>query len=379
MSRASSQENGYLVFIPALVLMAIGAAVVYSASAFISADSTMYLRKHLIWIFVGLVCIGIFSRIDYHFFNDKMLYIAIGTLVLLGLVLIFGKSVLGAKRWFRLAGLSFQPSELAKFVMILYFASYFDRHKSTITDLTKMWPLLSVWVGTMGLILLEPDLGTPMLICFTGVILLYVAGLPKKVLMIVGSVAVIAGLAALISKPYRVMRVLSFIGILFGNTQGVDLKTGYQLDQALCAVGSGGLLGRGLGKSVLRYAFLPERHTDFIFPIFAEEMGLLGSLMILLLFISIAYGGWKIAIEAKDAFGQLVAVGVTVSIVFQALFNLAVVTGCAPTKGLPLPFISFGGTSLAITCCMVGILLNISGWESKKKKGLALSARGRRW
>lgn len=347
------------------ILLGLGLVAVYSSSAIYALDkfgkATYFFWKQLIWILIGSG-----SALFFIFFDHKKLvpwikpFLIISFLSLI-LVLMFGKEVGGARRWFRLGGISFQPSELVKLALILFVADYADRKKSKIQDFKRgLMPLLIVISLFCGLIFLQPDLGTPILILLVCITMIFISGARWSHLFSLGTLVLLFAVFAVWTKPYRMKRVLAFLNP-WEDTRGAS----YQLVQSLIALGSGGLTGAGVGSSYSKLLYLPEPHTDFVFPIFAEEFGLIGSLTILFLFGLVGWSGFRIASRSKNLFSSLLATGITLMIIYQAVLNIAVVTGCLPTKGLPLPFLSYGGSSLVITLSSVGILLNISRYNRK--------------
>jgi cell division protein FtsW len=343
-----------------LLLMGVGLVMVFSASAMMAdqrfGSAYLFLRKQLIWDALGIVALFACMRIDYHKWQ-KWAYPLLGAaIVSLILVLLVGRVVKGAQRWIQFGGFTFQPSELAKLALILWVADFLDRRKSQLKSFTRGFlPVIFVIGVVCALILAEPDLGTPMLLTTVGFMLLFIAGARWHHI----AATVLAALPILIhelSVPYRRRRLVAFLD------PWADAKgTGYQLTQSLLAFGSGGLLGKGLGASTLKLLYLPDPHTDFIFPVIGEELGFIGAIAVIGLFIFWGLRGWQAAKRAPDLFGQLLAAGITSWVLLQAAINMGVSCGLLPTKGLPLPFVSFGGSSLVITMSAVGILLNISG------------------
>ncbi len=264
-----------------------------------------------------------------------------------------------------LLGLSFQPAELAKLVLVIFLASYFDKFKSKLKDFVKgILPVLLVIGIILGLILKEPDLGTPILLAGTAITIMFIVGVTGRYIFWVSFISSCGALLSVLLVKYRFERLAAFII----NDPTTQSEKGYQANQALIAIGSGGFFGRGLGKSLLRHFYLPNPHTDYIFPILAEELGLIGGIGVIFLFAILVVRGWTIATRSKDMFGQIIALGITTNIVFQFIFNVAVATRWLPTKGLTLPLISFGGSSMLITCLSIGILLNISKTAVYKNK-----------
>ncbi len=343
-----------------MVLLGVGVVIIYSSSAIYAFErfgsSTYFLSRQLIWIAVGLLCGFFFTVYSHEKLRDWIKPMLIVCLILLVAVLFFGRTVGGAKRWLRLGGIGFQPSEFVKLTLILYTAYYCDRKRSKIEDFKRgLLPLLGMVGFFCGLIFLQPDLGTPVLIFLTCLTIALIGGARWKHLAAMGLAVMPFIAAAAWLSPYRRARMLSFLDP-WENAQG----TSYQLVQSLLALGYGGLTGTGLGGSKSKLLYLPEPHTDFIFPIFGEEFGLMGSWLIIGLFAGLAWCGYRISVRTTHLFSSLLASGITLLVLYQAIINIAMVTGCVPTKGLPLPFISFGGSSLVVTLSAMGILLNIS-------------------
>ncbi|MFA6092888.1 MAG: putative lipid II flippase FtsW [Elusimicrobiota bacterium] len=342
-----------------LVLLCAGLIMMGSASA-ILADRQMhdpfyFLKRQALFAVIGLGLMSALSRFDYNRLRRWVWPALAATAVLLVVVLCLPPSA-GVRRWIRLGPLRLQPAEFAKLAVLLFIADYADRRNSRLTSafygLVVPMSLVCVILGLIGL---EPDLGTPALICVVSIALLFTGG--SKPLHILASLLPLLAVVAeeVWRKPYRWARFCSFLRP-FEQAQGA----GYQLAQSLIAVGSGGWLGKGLGSSQIKLLFLPAAHTDFIFPILCEELGLLGGSALLALFVAFLARGLKVARNAPNLFGTLLAAGITLMIVLQAYFNMAMAIGLIPTKGIPLPFFSYGGSSLWATLCSVGILLNIS-------------------
>jgi cell division protein FtsW len=348
-----------------LLLMAFGLLMVFSASAMMSENRFgspyLFVQKQLLWDFLGVVALLVCTRIDYHRWQKWSYPLLAAAAVTLLLVLFVGPVVKGARRWIHLGIFTFQPSELAKLALILWLANYLDRRRSQLNDFKRGFlPPLLIMAGILGLILKEPDLGTPMMLGGVSFMMLFIAGARWQHM----AATVIATLPALYYElfhvGYRQRRLMAF------TNPWADAKgTGYQLTQSLMAFGSGGLLGKGLGASDLKQIALPDPHTDFIFPVIGEELGFIGAFALILLFIFWGARGWTAAQKAPDLFGQLLAAGITSWVLLQAIINMGVSCGLLPTKGLPLRFVSFGGSSLVITMMAVGMLLNISAQGHK--------------
>ncbi len=345
-----------------LSLLALGIVMVYSASA-VSAevhfdDSYYFLKRQLIWTTIALGAMVCAMRIDYHVWKGLAVPILAVTVVLLILVLVpgLGKVVNGARRWLGAGGFYLQPSEIAKLGMVIFAAAYLTTNIGRIKQFWRgLVPILGVMLMIFALILAEPDLGTALAIGAMVFVLLFTAGARTLHLASLGMVGVLGVAVAVWLEPYRMKRILAFL-----DPWSDPLGSGYHIIQSLYAIGSGGLFGVGLGRSREKFLYLPEPHTDFIFSIIGEELGLIGTLTVILLFFLLAWRGMRTAMHAPDTFGSLLAVGLTSMIVLQAMMNMAVVTASMPVTGIPLPFLSFGGSALIFTMTGVGILLNIS-------------------
>lgn len=345
-----------------LSLLALGIVMVYSASS-VSAevhfgDAYYFLKRQLIWTTLAIAAMMVALGIDYHWWKRFATAILIATVILLVLVLVpgLGRTVNGAQRWLGTGGIYLQPSEIAKLGMAIFAAAHLTRHIDVMKSFRRgILPMLAVLGAVFALILAEPDLGTALAIGTVVFVLLFVAGARIVHLASLGAVG-LAGIAiAIWLEPYRMKRVFAFL-----DPWSDPLGSGYHIIQSLYAIGSGGLFGVGLGRSREKFLYLPEPHTDFIFAILGEELGLIGTLVVLLLFFLLIWRGLRAAMHAPDLFGSLLAVGLTSAIAVQAMMNIAVVTASMPITGIPLPFLSFGGSSLIFTMIGIGILLNIS-------------------
>lgn len=346
-----------------LALLGFGIVMVFSASSVEALadyhNAYYYLERQIVWAAIGLIGMVYLARLDYHRWRSWAIPLFGLTMILLVAVLIphVGRVVNGSRRWLGVSSLALQPSELSKLSLVLLFAVTLTRTKpQKLHDLRRgLWPHLVVLIITFVLILGEPDLGTAIALAATAAVMFFVGGIPWWQLAELGGVGIPAVLAAIFLSAYRRERFLAFL-----DPAKNPLSSGYHILQSLYALGSGGLFGTGLGRSSLKYFYLPERHTDFIFAIIGEELGFLGGLLVLVLFVLLAWRGYKIALEAPDALGTVLAVGLTTMILVQALINVGVVTASMPITGIPLPFISYGGSSLVFTLLGVGILLSIS-------------------
>ena len=344
-------------------LLALGLVMVLSSSSVTAGiglhDTYYYFKRQLLWIVVGLVAFYVCFRLDYWHWRRFAPWILVGTLVLLVAVLIphVGREVGGARRWLGVGSATFQPSELAKLTMVVYVAAWLSaRGAERVGHFVRTaLPVLALVGGVAFLILREPDLGTAGALVATSMVMLYTAGVPVGQFIAILGVAVPVLAAAIFTSTYRRNRFLAFL-----NPQAHPLESGYHILQSLYALGSGGLFGVGLGQSRQKYFYLPEEHTDFIFAVLGEELGLIGGLVVLALFGLVIWRGFRIAANAPDLFGTLLATGVTTMLAIQAVVNIGVVTAVLPITGIPLPLISFGGSSLVFTMAGLGMLANIS-------------------
>ncbi len=344
-----------------LTLLGFGVVMVFSASSIeasvVNHNPYFYLERQLVWAGLGLAIMAFFVRFDYHRLVPLAQPVAIATVLLLILVLVphIGRDVNGARRWLGFGSLLFQPSELAKFSLVLLFALWLARMPRTDRFWQGIGVPLAIYLPIALLIIKEPDLGTALALGGTVFTMLFVAGVNLWQFFGVVSLVLPAVGVAIIVAPYRLQRFLAFLHPT-ADPQGA----GYHIIQSLYALGSGGLFGSGLGQGALKYFYLPEQHTDFIFAIVGEELGLIGAVAVLALFLVLTWRGLRVAMLAPDRFGALLAVGLTAMVAVQALMNIAVVTASMPITGIPLPFISYGGSSLIFALGAIGILLNIS-------------------
>ncbi|MCD5401705.1 putative lipid II flippase FtsW [candidate division NPL-UPA2 bacterium] len=355
-------KSSHLLFIVTFILIGFGLVAIYSTSAIFAeekfGDSLFFLKRQLLWASLGLVTMLAAWRVKYELIRALGKPLLFLTLTLLILVLLpqFGREVGGAQRWLRIGGFSFQPSELGKLALLIYLADYLARKQDRIKSFSRgFFPPLLIVGGIVGLIFLQPDLGTGLFIGMVFLVLLFVAGV--RIIHLAGfalsSLPVLYFL--IMGADYRLRRLLTFLD------PGKDpLGAGFQITQSFLALGLGGMRGVGLGESRQKLFYLPASHTDFIFSIVGEELGFLGTASLVILFLVFIWAGIRIASRAPDLFGYLLGVGITVTIGLQAIINMGVATGALPTTGIPLPFISFGGSSLLFNMTGVGLLLNVS-------------------
>jgi cell division protein FtsW len=306
---------------------------------------------------VGLALMPLVMKVDYrHYRQPLVLWTTLGLVGLALVAVLFGPRINGARRWFGYAGLGLQPSELAKVVVVFFVAAVLERRMDRIDDLSySLVPVAIVLGGMVGLIMLQPDLGTALSIIVIVSTMIFAAGINYRYLVGLLLVSLPAAYIVLMSADYRRRRMTAFL-----NPWDDPLNDGFQVIQSLIAVGTGGVFGRGLMAGVQKLFYLPYPHTDFIYAVIGEELGLLGATLVLASFCVIAWRGIRTAMRAPDRFGAFLALGLTAMIVVQAFFNISVVLGLLPTKGIPLPFVSFGGSSLLMSMIGMGILLNVS-------------------
>lgn len=358
----------YTLAIVVFALVVIGLVMISSASVVISyeisGENYFFLKKQLLFSAIGLVAWIVFTIVDYRFWRKFALHLMILALILLAIVLLpyFSSEAHGANRWIALGPINFQPSEFAKLAILIYLAGWLARRKEQVSSLFRGFlPFVIIIAVVIFLIMMEPDLGTATILAATASIVFFMAGANLVYLVLGGGLGLFVILSLILSAPYRLSRFLSFL-----NPSADPQGAGYQIRNALIAIGSGGLWGLGFGNSRQKYLYLPEAHTDSIFAVIVEEMGFLRAAVIIVLFVILAYRGYKIAKEAPDDFGRLLAVGITSWFIIQAFINLSAMLGLIPITGIPLPFISYGGSSLIISLAAVGILLNISKYRVKK-------------
>lgn len=358
----------YGVFCTIILLLSIGVVMVYSASSYYSMfhynDSTYFLKRQLVWSVVGMFAMVFMMSIDYHQIKRFTMALMIITIPLLFAVFLF-PGVKGAQRWIQLGFASFQPSELAKYVVVLYLAMALSTMGDRIKDLKKgIVPCFFVGGVYAAIVLSQKNLSIAAVIMIVTFIMVFSAGAKNAHMFgLVAPGLTAAALFFALFEPYRRARMLNFI-----NPWKDPAGNGYQLIQSFYALGAGGVLGLGLGQSRQKTLYMPEPHNDFIFSIIGEELGLVGCLFVISLFVIFVWRGVRIATRAKDSYGAFLAIGITSIIAVQALINIAVVTGSMPVTGVPLPFISYGGSSLVINMTAMGILLNISRHKKKEEK-----------
>lgn len=356
------REFDFWIFITILLLLALGVSMVYSASSYFASreygNKEYFVIRQLIWATVGIIAMLIVSRLDYRRlaqFSPILLLISVVLLVLVRIPGI-GSLINGSYRWFNFGFASFQPSELAKLAIILFFAFALSKKPDSLQKFFKgLLPFLLIIGVVDALLILEPHYSGTILVTAVAVIILFCAGAKIWHFLLLAIPAIPAAVYLVITEEYRLERILTFLDPFSDPTDA-----GYQIVNSLYAIGSGGLFGKGIGQSVQKNLYIPEPHTDFIFSILAEELGFVGAVTVLLLFLVLIWRGIRIAMHAPDNLGSLLAVGITSLIAVQVIINIAVVTSSLPVTGMPLPFFTHGGSSLAFLLVSIGILLNIS-------------------
>lgn len=367
MFRRKSGQSGkdapdLLLVIVIFALLLVGVVMVYSASAIWADykfdDSFFFAKRQLLFAILGIVAMFGLMNVPYLSWRNIAKILLIICFVMLVAVLIPGVGMVrgGARSWIGVGAFSVQPSEFMKLGLIIFLAKYLSDNQKKITSFYKGFvPSLTLVMLAFGIIMLQPDLGTGVVLVGTCMLMIFVSG--ARVAHFIGlGVVGLAGFAGLIiSAPYRIQRITAFL-----NPWEDPLGAGFQIIQSLYAIGPGGLMGLGLGQSLQKFFYLPEPQTDFIFAILAEELGFIGGTFVLLLFFLLLWRGIRVALGAPDMYGSLLALGIVGMISIQVMINISVVTGLMPVTGITLPFLSYGGSSLTLTLCSVGILLNIS-------------------
>lgn len=366
--KKGKMDIGFLSIV--LILLTIGLVMLFSASYAYSLEyygsSYKFIIRQAGFAALGVILMIIVSRIDYHHWRRFAWVIFIVTTLLLIILLIMPPMVQGmdVKRWFVIGSFNFQPSEIAKFSIILLFSTLISANHKQMQDFKFIAFLAAILAGTCVLVIMEPHISATVLIFLIGIVLLIVGGIPKKYIIGGGIAAGAAGLGLIVSGAIGYLGDrLSYWRDPWSDAQG----KGFQTIQSLLAIGSGGILGRGIGQSRQKHLYLPEPHNDFIFAVVCEELGLVGAVFIIILFCLLVWRGFTIAMHAKDKFGSLLALGLTFQVGLQAMLNIWVVTNTIPNTGISLPFFSYGGTSLLILLVEMGIVLSVSRGSNIEK------------
>ncbi len=356
-----------------LSLLMFGLVMVFSASSawahYLQQDATYYFKRQLIWAVVGLASMAVVSNISYKviYKYTNMLFMIAVAMIILVLIPGIGREANGARRWLGFGQMTFQPSEFAKLGLIIYLARAIHRDPKSVTKLIgSKWnkggfvQYVAIILIVAGIVILEPHMSGALVVVFTGMAVLFVAGFKMRYFVGLAFPAVPAAMALAIFSPYRLKRLEAFI-----NPFADKLGKNYQIIQSLYAIGSGGIFGLGLGQSRQKFLYIPEPQNDFIYSILCEELGFVGAVFLLLLFALLIWKGITISRKAPDIFSSLTAAGITALVAIQVLLNIAVVTSTIPNTGIPLPFFSYGGTSLWMLLTEMGVLLSISRHTSK--------------
>ena len=362
---ARKLKSDKVLFMATLLLVCASIVMVYSASAVLAMERFeqpyLFLTRQALWSVLGLAVMAVAMKVDYRFYrNEAFVWGVLGLVGLLLVAVLFSAPINGTRRWFGFGGLGIQPSELAKVAAVFFTALVLERRMHRIDEVRYSLPPIAIVIGAMTvLIMLQPDFGTSIALLLIVGTLIFAAGLSWKYLAGTALIALPALAMVLVAAPYRRRRLLAFL-----DPWADPLGAGFQIIQSEIAVGTGGITGRGLMGGVQKLFYLPEPHTDFIFAVIGEELGLIGTTAVLLCFCVIAWRGLRISMRAEDTFGSFVALGFTTMVAVQAFINMSMVLGLTPTKGIPLPLVSSGGSSLLINMLGIGVLLNISQHES---------------
>ena len=355
----------YILLMGIIILSLFGLVMIYSSSyvwaLYKFGDAYKFVKMQGIFLFISYVMMYFLLKIPYTKYLEKANHIFVICFVLLVLVLIPGIGSIrnGSRSWFGIGGFGIQPSEFMKLSMIIFTSKYLTFYDKDLKKIRKgLFPILGLLFLIFGLIMLQPDFGTGIILVVSIVCLLFVSGVPMGFFIKLGILGIMGIVLLIIIAPYRMKRIISFL-----NPWSDPLGSGFQIIQSLYAIGPGGLLGLGFGNSIQKHFYLPEPQTDFIFAIISEEFGFLGILIVASLFLLIIYRGFRISIRCPFKFGKYLAFGISFQLAFQAILNLMVVVGLIPVTGVTLPFLSYGGSSLLITMLSMSILLNISKYN----------------
>jgi len=342
-----------------LILITLGVLILASASsAKYDDDAEYFVKRQLIWLALAFCAAAVTARFDYRLYKKLAIPLAMISVLLLVLVRIpgIGHEINGSWRWLRIGSLTVQPSEISKLAVIMLFAWWLARNQRRIDELKLGIFIPFGMLACFALpLVVEPDFGTTMLVSSVAVFMMFLGGVSIAPLLATGLAGLLGVVVLIFQNPERMGRILAFL-----DPQKYEQDKAWQLVNSLRAFAGGDWFGVGFGNSMQKYNYLPEAHTDFIFPIIGEELGLVAAMIVVVMYLVLFILGSKIALNARDDFGRFLALGITLMITMQALINFAVVTGCVPTKGLALPFISYGGSSLVISGVMVGILVNVA-------------------
>ena len=360
-TKTSGKPFDFILFVTVLILLAMGIVMVLSASSpsalAESGNSYSYVSRQAVFAVLGIALMLFISKIDYHEYSKFAGIAYIGSIIILAAVPLLGSSAKGATRWLEIGGIRFQPSEIAKIALIIFYANWFTKNKNNLKDLVQGFikPFLFLLPIAIILVIFQDHLSVTIIIVLVVSIMMLMAGTKLRYFVTLGSIGVVGASGVLFALAkftekgaYRISRIITFL-----NPWSDPTGDGWQIIQSLYAIGSGGIFGVGLGESKQKFLYIPEPHNDFIFSILAEELGFIGCAVVIVLFAIFIWRGLLVAMKAPDMFGSLVAVGITSLIGLQAIMNMAVVTASMPNTGIPLPFFSYGGTALVILLCSV--------------------------
>ena len=365
-----TKKYDQLLLILIIILCAMGTVMLYSASSSISLNETggltdtLFIRSHLKRLLLGILIMFLFIIIDYRKFKSIAPYLMIFSIILLlaTKIMYLVKGINFPARWLDLGLFSVQTSDIARFSLILYIAYYIDKKRESLKDFYNGFlPPVLLMAGILFTIVIQPDFSTAAVIGLIGFSMLFIGGAKLSHIITTGVISIVIMIPVMLMRSYRMKRVIYWLGSIFGINSGSEQEViGYQAQQSLISLGNGGFWGLGLGNSLEKNLFLPTPHTDFIFAIIGEELGFIGAIFVISLFLFIFQRGIKIAKETTDPFGVMLAVGISFSIIIYSFINVAVVTGIFPVTGLPMPLVSHGGSSLIMNLACLGMLLNIS-------------------
>lgn len=356
------KKQDYLLIISVICLCVFGIIMIFSSSyvwaEYKFNDSLKYVKNQAIFFIIGLGLMFLVSKIKREFYIKYSSHLLIGCIILLILVLIPGIGSVrnGSRSWFGIGGFGIQPSEFTKLALIIFASKYLSNNQKEIKKIVKgVFPILGVTLFCFGLIMLQPDFGTGVIMVTSIIALLFISGVKMKFFSYLGIIGLLGAVGLIIIAPYRMARILSFL-----NPWNDPLGSGFQIIQSLYAIGPGGLLGMGFLNSIQKHFYLPEPHTDFIFSVISEEFGFMGILIVIVLLGTIIYRSLKISLKTDDLFSKYLSFAIIFQISFQAILNLMVVVGLIPVTGVTLPFLSYGGSSLLITLVSMGMILGVN-------------------
>ena len=372
-----TKKYDQLLLILIIILCAMGTVMLYSASSSISLNETggltdtLFIRSHLKRLLLGILIMFLFIIIDYRKFKSIAPYLMIFSIILLlaTKIMYLVKGINFPARWLDLGLFTVQTSDIARFSLILYIAYYIDKKRESLKDFYNGFlPPVLLMAGILFTIVIQPDFSTAAVIGLIGFSMLFIGGAKLSHIITTGVISIVIMIPVMLMRSYRMKRVIYWLGSIFGINSGSEQEViGYQAQQSLISLGNGGFWGLGLGNSLEKNLFLPTPHTDFIFAIIGEELGFIVGVMVMIAYIVILFRAIQISKKSNDIFGIILSIGFGLSITFYALINIGVVIGVIPVTGVPLPFISYGGSSLIINLLMVAILLNISKAQRKFK------------